>query len=38
MAAEFRSSADYGERCPCDVCFGRLVGDTVEAILAEASR
>jgi hypothetical protein len=28
-------SAEYGERCPCDVCVGRLVGDTVEAILAE---
>lgn len=26
----------YGERCPCDVCVGRLVGDTVAAIRAEA--
>jgi hypothetical protein len=29
-------SAVYGERCPCDVCCGRLVGDTVDAIQAEA--
>jgi hypothetical protein len=26
----------YGERCPCDGCVGRLVGDTVSAIQAEA--
>jgi hypothetical protein len=26
----------YGERCPCQVCVGRLVGDTVAAIQAEA--
>jgi len=26
----------YGERCPCEVCLGRLVGDTVAAIQAEA--
>lgn len=29
-------SAVYGERCPCDECCGRLVGDTVAAIEAEA--
>lgn len=26
----------YGERCPCEMCCGRLVGDTVAAIRAEA--
>jgi hypothetical protein len=31
-------SADYGEQCPCDVCVGRLVGDTVAAIQAEANQ
>jgi hypothetical protein len=27
----------YGERCPCEVCVGRLVGDTVAAIRAGAN-
>lgn len=27
----------YGERCPCAVCVGRLVGDTVAAIQAEVA-
>jgi hypothetical protein len=30
-------STEYGERCPCDDCVGRLVGDTVAAIRAEAN-
>lgn len=30
------ASAVYGERCPCAVCLGRLVGDTVAAIQVEA--
>lgn len=29
-------SVEYGERCPCGVCVGRLVGDTVAAIRSEA--
>jgi hypothetical protein len=29
-------STEYSERCRCDVCAGRLVGDTVAAIIAEA--
>jgi hypothetical protein len=29
-------STEYGERCPCDDCVGRLVGDAVADIRAEA--
>lgn len=29
------TSTHYGERCPCDVCVGRLVGATVEELRAE---
>jgi hypothetical protein len=31
------ASTEYGERCGCDECVGRLVGDTVDAIRAEAN-
>lgn len=32
------NSTEYGERCPCEHCVGRLVGDTVDAIRNEADQ
>jgi hypothetical protein len=32
----YPNNIEYGERCGCDGCAGRLVGDTIAAILAEA--